>query len=245
MAFLACTTTALAAGCAGPGALGTGESSGEVVYSCWGEPVPAAALEEQRSGETLGEQGRAALDGAEVPSIDPADWWVVTETPERLALIRELDAVDDRGAGDVRTHEMLTVDNLDEHAVDPVEGWMMGSFGTCALRRDVGGEVATVTLDPDRPPDPTSRELNLLVTEMSCNSGEDAAGRVRVVEQRETTTAVRLTVVVDPRGGDHSCPSNPATPYVVELDELLGERVVLDAAVEPPPELTMPDAAAP
>ncbi|MEG3613949.1 hypothetical protein [Isoptericola haloaureus] len=250
VAALACTiagtTTVLAAGCAGLGAPGaSGGAANDVVYTCWGQPVPASALDEQRSAETLGDDGRAALDGMEVPAVDPADWWVVTETPERLALVRELDAVDDRGAGDVRTHEMLTVDNLEAAAVDPVEDWMLDSYGSCALHRDVGGDVAIVTLDPDRPPDPTSRELNLLVTEMACNSGQDAAGRVRVAEQRETTTAVHLAVVVDPHGGAHDCQSNPATPYAVELDEALGERVVLDVGVAPPRELRMPDAAAP
>ncbi|WP_402469528.1 hypothetical protein [Isoptericola aurantiacus] len=240
VAALGCATAALAGGCAGTGAPVSGGGSDAVVYTCWGEPVPAEALDAGRSARELGEDGRLALQGQEVPAVDPADWLVVTETPEWLALVRELDTVDDRGAGDVRTHEMLTVEWTEAVNLEPSPTWVLSSYGSCALHRDVGGEVATVTLDPDRPPDPDSREIALLVTETACHSGLDAQGRVRVAEQRESTTAVHLAIVVDPEGGDQTCPSNPATPFTVELDEPLGERVVLDAAVAPPREVGMP-----
>ncbi|PRZ08674.1 hypothetical protein BCE75_101206 [Isoptericola sp. CG 20/1183] len=235
-AVVVAVVSALAvAGCAGPGATGTPEPADVPDYRCADEPVPPAVLDGGRSAATLGEHGQAALRGEEVPAIEPADWLVVSESDRWVALIRELDAPQVRGAGDVRTHEILTVQR--DVAADAASGWWLSMSGECTLRRDVGEGVATLTLDPDHAPDPASTQVAVLVTEQSCNSGEDAEGRVMLVELTESSDVVDLVVVVAPRGGDQSCPSNPATPFVVELDAPWGDRVVRDAAVVPPREL--------
>lgn len=209
------------AGCAS-----TGVASADTVYRCWGEPVPLSVLESGPTADTL--DAAEALDGVEVPQIDPAEWTVLSESDTRVALLRELDKAEDLGAGDVRTHELLAIEWVDAANLDPSPAWMLGQHSTCALATE-SGESASVTLDPANPPDPASSRLHLLVTEMACNSGQDAEGRVRLVRLSEGEESVGVEIAVDPREGDAACPSNP-TPFVVELDAPLGDRGVYDAA---------------
>ncbi len=49
---------------------------------------------------------------------------------------------------------------------------------------------------------PSSRDLALLVTERECNSGQDAEGRVRLIELIETADAVKIMIGVDPTRTD-------------------------------------------
>ncbi|KQR08283.1 hypothetical protein [Cellulomonas sp. Leaf334] len=100
--------------------------------------------------------------------------------------------------------------------------------------------AAGVTLDPAEPPSPGSATVALLVTETACNSGEDADGRIELESLRETDTAVELVVTVTPRDGGHDCQSNPPTPFAVELDEPLGDRLLLDASTQPSRPVAMP-----
>ncbi|GAA1981681.1 hypothetical protein GCM10009718_18430 [Isoptericola halotolerans] len=207
--------------------------------TCDGEPVPPGVVEsidDLRTAIDLRDEARAALDGAEVPPIDPAEWAIVTESPERVALLRELDEPEDLGGGDVRTHEFLTIERVDGPR------WMLTSANSCALRSgpaeptDAYGQ-ADLTLDPDHPLDPAATEIHLLVTERACNSGQDAEGRIVLDRLAATDDAIDLVIGVTLQEGNFTCPSNPPTPFVVELEAPLGDRVVRDAAVVPPREL--------
>jgi hypothetical protein len=115
-------------------------------------------------------------------------------------------------------------------------GWYLRQSSRCALSVDLGGltvpEISLQSL-----PDPRSRESTLLVTESSCNSGEDADGRIEVVSIDETDDRVSLILGVRPRRGDQNCPSNPATPFTVTLSEPQGERDLFDAGLAVPRQL--------
>ena len=101
-----------------------------------------------------------------------------------------------------------------------------------------------VALDPDNPPDAESAEVHLLVTETACASGKPADGRVALERLVEHDDRVELVVGVEaPPGEGHSCPSNPPTPFTVELDEPLGTRPLVDVAVYPERELAAPSRA--
>lgn len=80
-------------------------------------------------------------------------------------------------------------------------------------------------------------QLRLLVVEQACASGEDATDRV-LVEVDADDDEIRLLVGVAPRDGDQSCPSNPATPFTVDLNEPVGNRQVIDVGRYPPREVT-------
>ncbi len=92
---------------------------------------------------------------------------------------------------------------------------------------------------PRRRPPPESDHLALLVTEFACNSGQDATGRVELVEIAETESTVELVIGVRPSGArEASCQGNPATPFTIDLERPLGGRVILNAAVVPSREIT-------
>jgi hypothetical protein len=227
------------AGCANGSRPGVSASSD--VYDCMGTPIPAGTLTAPRPATELDADGHAALDGLEVPPIDPEEWAIVATDPKEVVLLRELAEPDDHGGGDVRTHERLVITLVDATNVPSSPAWMLSAFGSCALTvSDTGGGSATVTLDPAEPLSPSSTAVALLVTETACNSGEDAEGRVEVASLRESGSAVEVVIAVAPRGGAQDCQSNPPTPFTVELDAPLGERLLLDASTAPPRPITMP-----
>ncbi|MEU4331016.1 hypothetical protein [Nonomuraea dietziae] len=97
--------------------------------------------------------------------------------------------------------------------------------------------VADLTLDPARPLARTQGTVHLLVTERACASGRAAEGRVRVFSREETPQEVRLIIGVEPQGGARTCQRSPATPFAVELDAPLGDRVLKDVGVYPAREI--------
>jgi len=67
-------------------------------------------------------------------------------------------------------------------------------------------------------------------------------GRIELVELTETADQVQLHVGVRPPEADSvTCPSNPATPFSVELSQPLGDRAIVDASVVPPRPVTVAD----
>ncbi len=70
--------------------------------------------------------------------------------------------------------------------------------------------------------------------ERECASGQPATGRIAnpIVDYDES--AITITVPVRPVTGGANCPGNPWTPFVLELDEPIGDRVLLDGGPWPP-----------
>ena len=114
-------------------------------------------------------------------------------------------------------------------------GWIW-SGATLSFRCDVSlllpegvGEVEWA-LDPDAPPpDADSAEIRLLVTERGCASGQEMGERLLGPQVVETGDAVLIALGVIPQPGVHTCPGNPSTPVVVNLDAPLGDRAIRDA----------------
>jgi len=50
---------------------------------------------------------------------------------------------------------------------------------------------------------------------------------------------VELVIGVEAPPGGQTCPSNPPTPFTIELDEPLGDRTLTDVAVYPERELAV------
>ncbi|MGI5489410.1 hypothetical protein [Microtetraspora malaysiensis] len=223
-------------------------AAGKIVM-CHSQEVSLRALGEGRPATELGPNGRAALKGTEVRRIDELDTWtIVEESATRLALIRELARPQEEGGGMVFTHEFLDVERFGEPDADGRPGWHMRASSRCDLRRDLGElGVADVTLDPAAPPPgPDARRISVLVHERECASGQRADGRIRLVGVEPTAEEVRVVLGVqrvDAGGGVVTCQGNPATPFTVELDEPLGERVLTDASVYPPRPISSPPAA--
>lgn len=118
-----------------------------------------------------------------------------------------------------------------------IEGgqWRASGWGGCSLRPEIplGMNIATFRVAPGETLTPETTDVDVLVTELACNSGEDARGRVQepaVIRSADSVTVI-FTVVARP--GGHECPSNPATPFRLALPEPLGDRVLLDGSSIP------------
>lgn len=121
--------------------------------------------------------------------------------------------------------------------IDPLPRWAKVSLALMAvglialalvamLDDDLGGaEPARWWVAPGASLGPTSREVPIVVNEVGCASGRSAEGRI-VVEVAYGSDAIDIAVGVRPLGGDQECPSNPDTPFTVELTEPLGDRTI-------------------
>lgn len=226
------------------GGAGTAAAGGEV--ECHGVIYDPAALADAPLATSLPDGPRSALDDGGEPAFDPAqDWRVVHESTDRVDLVRELDEPLDQGGGDIRTHEVRSIEVITGATNVPDGTWMLTLAGPCAQRVAGAGDVGEADLTLAEPADPDATTLALLVTERACASEQSADGRIEVLSLEETDTEIRLRIGVRPLPGPQNCPSNPPTPFEVDLQDTIGTRAILDVAVEPPREITLDPAAAP
>ena len=120
-------------------------------------------------------------------------------------------------------------------------GWTADSYGQCHLQPVVpdGANLAVFRVAPGEELAPESTEIDVLVTELVCNSGQDARGRIRPLSIAPAAGTITVIFTVVPRQGDHECPGNPDTPYTLELADPLGDRVLLDGSEVPPRDATL------
>lgn len=211
---------------------------------CHHNPVQVAALDAAKPATRLSADGQKALKGFEVGRIDDLHTWTILEdSSTRMALIRKLDKSTPTGkAGGA--YEYLLVGWFENLRLgdSPSEGrsaWMLKAHSRCDLRRVPEGlTAAEIALDPAHPaPTPSSRQVELLVTEQACASGRSAVGRVRATVEK-TSDEVRLIIgVARSDAMSNDCQGNPATPFTADLGEPLGDRTLIDATVYPPREL--------
>lgn len=217
----------------------TGGPEVEAAYRCNGPAYPESSWTGGGPASEIDHPGLDALVDDELLAGDePADldeWRVLQSDAERLTIARDIDdpAVSSHDIG--HTHEVMSAERF------PDVGWSMSQAGTCIPRLELE-DLGTADVHLDGEVDPSAAHLHLLVIERACASGRDAHGLIRVVALDETDEEIRLVIGVEPREGDHTCPSNPATPVRVDLDAEVGDRDLVDASVlvtrpiEPPPE---------
>ena len=119
--------------------------------------------------------------------------------------------------------------------------WTISGWGGCTLQPEIppGAGIAMFRLAPHETLTPDAVEVDVLVTEMACNSGEDARGRILAPDITTSVQSVTVVMTVRPRGGGQECPSNPETPFLLMLPEPLGERSLLDGSEIPPRDATV------
>ncbi len=235
--LLGCFSIVSLAGCAGAPVAAASPEPRES-YLCGGTPVSAEALSTRVPVIELTGTGQEALSGAKFDDGSPLElddasaWFVVEESEQSLTILRNIEEAGSAVAHAVDAdHERITVSWVDAANVE--SGWFVTATGSCALTLDLGDlSVPWVTLDPENPLDPASRQVHLLVTERSCNSGEDAEGRIDAVQIDERDDRIDLVLGVRPRDGGQDCPMNPATPFVVTLHEPIGERLVINGTLQ-------------
>jgi hypothetical protein len=115
--------------------------------------------------------------------------------------------------------------------------WQLGDSGSCAatVQRPAGLARADWWLDPDQPaPAPSGRVVQGLLLERACTGGKPPVGRVQAPAIDYLDGAVVVTMSVRPLPGGHDCPGNPDFPFMIRLDQPLGDRRLLDGGVFPP-----------
>lgn len=171
-------------------------------YDCNGRTVDRAAYEERAplSGSArtaLAEAARA--EGREMDLSAGAGWFTLAESATKVEVFRELAELEDLGTGGMPSdHEYLAIELVDMDGSG--RSWHSWSSSPCALRLDIGGlGMATVALADA--PDPASRDLDLLVDEHACNSGEGAAAASRSCRSRNLRGGSRWRSGCAPRAG--------------------------------------------
>jgi hypothetical protein len=132
-------------------------------------------------------------------------------------------------------------DSLYQVSVELVEGqWRVGGWGGCQVQPDLPTGVgrARFRIAPGAAVEPDATEIEILVTEMACNSGQAARGRILPPHLILGAENVLVIVTVRARGGGQDCQSNPETPFLLELPEPLGHRLLLDGSEVPPRDAT-------
>ncbi|WP_458108415.1 hypothetical protein M1D51_02595 [Arthrobacter sp. R3-55] len=222
---------------------GPGENDpGDLV--CQGNKVPVQALVNPKPASELSSGAAPALEGRDVSDFNPHTWLIAQESSDRVMLMTKLQTPQDDGSGDIRDYQYIIISTKSMESEPGKAVWAVVESSTCTLEWDLGGlDTAAVTLDPAQPRSLASNHLALLVTEISCNSGQDAEGRLEVAQLVETASTVEVVVGVRPSGaGMKTCQGNPPTPLTILLKQPLGDRKVLNTAPFQPREIAVPAA---
>lgn len=198
--------------------------------TCGGPPGFDPALLDGPGGVERGEDPtaaalRAAVEGGDSDILPETGWIEVTRTDEIVRYLAH--------GGDGPGLAIVTIRQRDGQ-------WLPDASGRCDLRPEVrdGLNLAQFRVAPHEQLTEDTTELDVLVLEMACTSGEDAQGRIvepTIVDGSDALTVVFATV---PQDGAADCEITPETPFVLQLPEPLGDRTLLDGAEIPPRDAT-------
>lgn len=203
-------------------ALTTATASDNPLLICDRPPFRAAVL----AGEPVAEQGTHPSDEAlrsavvEDPDLPDEGWWLTYRGRDTAQYL-----VDN---GSTTVEARLHPD---------AGGWKLSNAKVCDLVAFHGAaETGRWRLDPRaHPPRPDSRILHLIISGTACVSGRSPFGRIRPLLAQYGTDVIELTVLLRPiDGGFQTCLGSASVRRTVVLDEPLGERELLDAAIYPP-----------
>jgi hypothetical protein len=200
--------------------------------TCGGPPAFHPSVLDQEGGAERGDDPAAAtLRAALAPANQDSDilpdtgWIAVTRSESMVKYLA-------RG-GDGPGLGIVTVVRRDGQ-------WTFDRSGRCELLPEIreGLDLAMFRVAPGQQLTPEITDVEVLVQELACNSGQDARARVRVDRILPGDSSVIVVIATVPRGGAQDCQNNPETPFLLELPEPLGDRVLLDGYSIPPRDAT-------
>jgi hypothetical protein len=114
------------------------------------------------------------------------------------------------------------------------KGWIWagaGDGGECDVRIPLPAELGEVEWTVSPVPAVSDTEIQVTATERECASGEAMGDRLLDPQVVETDDVVWIALAAVQPTGSQTCPSNPSTEVVIELDEPLGDREIRDGLV--------------
>ena len=207
----------------------------EPLLSCDGRPFRPSVFEQPAGAEDADDPAAAALRDliANPRGIEPipTDGYRVLHRSDRLAQF---------AVGEPPYLQSVWLDTRDD-------AWGFAGSGGCAVRpwRE-DAEAVVWELDPSRPLEAARSSFTALVSENACTGGADPRPRLEEPQIRSTEDAVIVTMFIRPLGAGpdqvFTCIGRPPVPVEVELEEPLGDRLLLDGGLYPPqPPATEPD----
>lgn len=119
------------------------------------------------------------------------------------------------------------------------DGWSAGGWGDCNLEPVLQEGLAWAEISAAQVGlDPASSTVALEVRERECTSGRDPLPFLHEPTVTEADETVTVSWTSDAPHGDQTCQGTPAVKMVVELDEPLGSRTLLDGSTWPPKPVT-------
>ena len=101
---------------------------------------------------------------------------MVHQSNHRVDLIRELDEPCDNEGGDVRSHELRTLERITGASNVPDGTWMLMQAGPCAERRVTDDDLGDADLAVAHSPSPGDTSVELLVYARACASCQRLTG---------------------------------------------------------------------
>lgn len=233
LALAGCASTDVVAGDPSPDETPSGDA-----LVCGDASFESTDLSELPALDTLSDEVLAAVDDAGDPVVDASlDWRVASSSDDEVVLLRELDPSDSATEAG-HTHATMRLAPITGADNIPDGTWFQWAAGSCSPRLADGAGDDQADLRLAAAPAPGDTALRLLVMERRCASGASADGRIELDDLTLTADEVRIRIsVLAPEGDAQTCPSNPWTPFTVDLGQPLGDRTVLDANLVPAREL--------
>jgi hypothetical protein len=218
----------------GGGLFGGGQTAVQPtgLIGCWGQRpgfspqvLTSASADAEKANTGAAAALRAAL--AQQPDMPASGWMVVSESDSQVMFI----AREATGTAEVNVQRGDSLSG----AVG-ADGWQVAGSGGCPLMAvpPSGYTTATWGLDPSVAYSATATELSIDVSELACSSGTSPEGRI-VTSVDYGQTSVAVTVIVRSLSGAQTCQGTIPATYVVQLDQPVGSRDLVDGGSWPPP----------
>lgn len=109
--------------------------------------------------------------------------------------------------------------------------WEYVRSGQCDLMLALNGlELARWERASDEKPAPSSRTVSVMVTELGCASGKPPAGRIVQAAEAYLDDLIVVILGTRPLPGPQTCEPGPPSEFTIELDEPLGDRMLIDGS---------------
>lgn len=206
------------------GAPSANEPDAAPTSACDGVPIPDSAYAGTGLSSLLDEHGRAAVSGEGVPDLGEEEWAPVEQGEDRVVLwtwsIHDGSAPRQSEPGEpAATHELLTIVRGEAGT------WAVSDWSQCVMTQLVAGyRKADVALD-EAAVDPAAARLPLLVSDGGCPV--DAAA-IELLQTNQNADVVEVLVALRDDAQPSICAEPGTTSFMVDLEDPLGARPVID-----------------